>query len=405
MTSSPTGGITQVGSRAQQCFWAFLLVLSTAGLTACSNAKTPDVDDSTQDTPQDHSIDHTKDIASDTVSDTVQDQPPTQTQAQRVLASWGTIETIAGVGDEGDKGENNWRARDEGAQATRVDLSRPHIAMADLTGNVYIADKDAHAVRMVRPDGTMVTVAGTSSSGDGADGVASQQPLSYPNGLWVKPDGTFYVWDLGNLKIRKVLNGQMTTLFEVPSGGSGRGLWVSEDETQAYVSAGTTLYAWEKSTGVRTLASGFSSLANIHVDPKGQLGVADRGASRVWLIDRQTGDKTLYAGNGSTDDAEGGAKAIDSGLYEVRGLWFHPDGGALVATHKEGKVWYIDDDGVLTLVLHGDNDRDTHGGDGERFDSAGKKISEPRAVTMTPSGGLLVTENDRGFIRHIKSTK
>jgi hypothetical protein len=76
-----------------------------------------------------------------------------------------------------------------------------------------------------------------------------------------------------------------------------------------------------------------------------------------------------------------------------------------VATHKEGKVWYIDDDGVLTLVLHGDGDRDTHGGDGKRFDSAGKKISEPRAVTMTPSGGLLVTENDRGFIRHIKSTQ
>lgn len=398
MISSPHRGTTQAGSRAQQCFWALLLVLCACSAQACSDAPasnnpTPRPD-ATQDTPKDTPI--------DTPKDSPDDQPPATSQAQRVLAGWSTLSTIAGEGREGDKAVNNWEPQDEGAVATQVDLSRPHIAMADLAGNVYIADKDAHGVRMVRPDGTIVTVAGTSVAGDGADGPAASQALSSPNGLWVQPDGTLYIWDLGNLKVRKVSGGQMTTLFEVPSGGAGRGLWVSPDETQAYVSAGTTLYVWDKDTGVRILANGFSSLANVHVGPKGQLGVADREGSRVWLVDRQSGEKTPYAGDGSIDDAEAGARALESGLHQVRGLWFHPEGGALVATHKGGKVWYIDDAGVLHLVLDGDTDRDTHGGDSERFDTPGKKISEPRAVTMTPSGALLVTENDRGFIRLVE---
>ena len=312
-----------------------------------------------------------------------------------MLAGWSILDTIAGEGDKGDKGENNWRDRDEGARATTVDLSRPHIAMADTQGNVYIADKDAHGVRMVRPDGTIVTVAGTSRSwrrrgwrGDRQGAVVPQRALGAP-GWHVVCVGP---WEPEGSQGRPA--GQMTTLFEVPSGGSGRGLWVSEDETGVR-HAGTTLYVWDKATGVRALADGFRSLANVHVGPRGQLGVADRDDSRVWLVDRQTGAKTPYAGDGTTDAPKAGALALESGLHEVRGLWFHPEGGALVATHKGGKVWYVDDAGALTLVLDGDDDRDTHGGDGQRFDSPGKNISEPRAVTMTPWGSARDQEQSR----------
>jgi glucose/arabinose dehydrogenase len=93
---------------------------------------------------------------------------------------------------------------------------------------------------------------------------------------------------------------------------------------------------------------------------------------------------------------------LTTGLNEVRGVWFHPEGGFLVATHKGGDVWYVDTDGIIHRLIRGDDDRDTHAGDGELLDTPGKKLSEVRAVTMGPGGRMVVTENDRGFIRVVE---
>src|SRR3954468_12916486 len=56
--------------------------------------------------------------------------------------AYGILTTIAGAG--GPQDINNWRPEFEGAPATQVLLSGPHIAMADRAGFIYIADKDAH---------------------------------------------------------------------------------------------------------------------------------------------------------------------------------------------------------------------------------------------------------------------
>ena len=58
-------------------------------------------------------------------------------------------------------------------------------------------------------------------------------------------------------------------------------------------------------------------------------------------------------------------------------------------------------DTALKAFVDGDAD-DSHAGDGQRYDDPAVSISEPRAVTMTPAGDILVTEHDAGFIRRIK---
>ena len=71
--------------------------------------------------------------------------------------------------------------------------------------------------------------------------MATNVTMNLPNGLWVRGDGTVYVLDTGNGKVRRLdTNGMMTTLFTDSKGISGgRGLWVKNDESLVY-------YAWKK---------------------------------------------------------------------------------------------------------------------------------------------------------------
>src|SRR5205085_9141065 len=152
---------------------------------------------------------------------------------------------IAGKGQFNQDGSNFWQASYEGGPATKANLSRPHFAMADRAGNIFSADKDSHSILKVTPDGRIHTVAGTHVGGDNGDGPAAgtSLQLNFPNGEWVRSDGTVYILDTGNSKIRKLdTNGVMTTLFSVGSGiAIGRGLWVKDDESLCYFCSGTEL--------------------------------------------------------------------------------------------------------------------------------------------------------------------
>lgn len=55
-----------------------------------------------------------------------------------LLASFGNLDTIAGTGTQ--KDTNGWLPAFEGAPPTSVELSNPHMCMADAFGRIYIAD-------------------------------------------------------------------------------------------------------------------------------------------------------------------------------------------------------------------------------------------------------------------------
>ena len=317
--------------------------------------------------------------------------------------SYGILSTIAGAG--GPQDINNWRPEYEGAPATSVALSGPHIAMADRAGNIYIADKDAHGIRKVRLDGTIITVAGTSLPGNGPDTstLGTAVALVEPNGLWVRPDGTLFILDLGNGKVRRLdTNGMLQTLFTVPGGIQvGRGLWVSDDETVAYLSSSTVVKKWTASSGVTDFATGFLSLGNLALDPSGNVFVTDRSGHRVYRLDNE-GNRVVVAGNGLTTGGGDGQLAVNTALEEVRGVWYMPNGALLVATHRSSRVWYVDTDGYIHLFLNG-NRNGAHAGDGTWFyDPTQLRVSECRAVTMDHEGNVLITENDVGFVRKVR---
>lgn len=319
----------------------------------------------------------------------------------RLITFWSTLTTIAGKGEFRQSPFNGWDPSFEGGPAIEAELSRPHFAMADLAGNVYIADKEAHAIRKITPEGSILTVAGTNVAGDdgNAPGLATQHPLSFPNGLWVRADGAFYIVDQGNEKIRKVdTNGVMTTLFKSGAASPDRGLWVKEDEKLVYFSASTRLMQWTPNKGVEEVAGGFVDLANLVVDARGRLLVTDRGASMVYEV-QSGGRLTPIAGNGTGTDGGDGSPALETGLAGVRGVWPLPNGGYLLATHEGSQVWYLDTAGIIHLFV--DGAPNAHSGDGEYFHTPGFKVSEVRSVTMDYQGNILITESDYGFVRRI----
>lgn len=324
---------------------------------------------------------------------------------ESLVANYDLLTTLAGTGNIRTKEHNGWSASFEGGPAVDAELSRPHNALADGAGNVYIADKDAHAIRKVSPDGIITTVAGTNIAGNGEDaaGPGTERSLRSPNGIWVKEDGTVFILDIGNAKVRRLSpDGVLTTLFHDPAGMYvGRGLWVSEDEETAFYvnAAGQGVNKWTASEGIASHADGFIQLGNLVVDEAGRVLVTDRGANRVYRVSAD-GETQPIAGNGSSFGGGSGSPALETAIYGVRGIGLHPLGGYLLATHEGSQIWYVDTSGIIHLVLDGRSDH-SHSGDGQHFQAPGYKISEARSVSVDFSGNIIITENDYGYIRMI----
>lgn len=324
-------------------------------------------------------------------------------EIEAVRRGFGLLDTIAGKGEIAADAVNGWQDDYEGRPATAVELSGPHIALADLAGNIYIADKDAHAIRRVAADGTITTHAGTSQPGeDDALGPATERRLRDPNGLWVRGDGTVYVLDTGNYQVKRItVEGMMATFLEVPGLRTGRGLWVADDESLAYIGSRTELLRWRPREGITTLASGFSQLGNFVVEPSGDVVATDRDAHRVYRI-RVDGSKECIAGNGTTSGGGDGEDALETGLHQVRGIWpLEELGGYFLATQAGSQIWYLDGAGTIHLFLDGSPDG-AHAGDGRPYSEPGKKVSNIRSVTRDRAGNLLITEHDAGYVRRIE---
>lgn len=135
--------------------------------------------------------------------------------AHRVrLIEDGTVRTVAGTGERGYFGD--------GGPGTEAALYWPTALALDGAGNLYITEKLNGVVRRLAPDGTITTVAGTgrlSFSGDG--GPATEASLQWPDGVAVAEDGTLYVNDGANFRVRRITP---DGIIETVAGRGAKGL-------------------------------------------------------------------------------------------------------------------------------------------------------------------------------------
>ena len=128
----------------------------------------------------------------------------------------GIITTVAGTGTAGYSGD--------GGQATSAQLNAPLGVAVDAQGSLYIADDVDHRVRKVS-GGIITTVAGTGSAGFSGDGgQATSAQLNFPFGVAVDTQGSLYIADYGNNRVRKVSGGVISTVAGTGAAGfSGDG--------------------------------------------------------------------------------------------------------------------------------------------------------------------------------------
>ncbi len=151
----------------------------------------------------------------------------------------------------------------DGGLATEAELYSPYNITVTADGNLYIADTGNNRIRKVTTDGIITTVAGSSKtpgfSGDGEP--ATEAHLSLPYDIDVASDGTLYIADSGNGRIRKVTpNGIITTV------------------------AGNGIFGFSGDGGLATEAQLFVP-SSIAISPDTNFYIADGGLNRIFKVE------------------------------------------------------------------------------------------------------------------------
>lgn len=229
-----------------------------------------------------------------------------------------TLAVAAGTGVAGYAGD--------GGVATDAALNRPSSVVVTADGHVYLSDYAANVVRRISPDGRIATVAGSGAGGFAGDGgPATRAQLQAPDGIALAPDGTLYIADTGNQRIRKVSpTGVITTV----AGNGRRG-------PEADSGHGTDF--------------ALSDPGGLAVTRDGAVVFADTYANRVRAL-APDGTVTTLAGTGPAGAAGDNGPAATAVVRDPTALAFAPNGDLFVAEGTTGLVRRIDTKGVITTV-------------------------------------------------------
>jgi DNA-binding beta-propeller fold protein YncE len=109
-----------------------------------------------------------------------------------------TLVHLAGTGSKGFSRETG--------PAKQAKLSGPKGIAVGPKGDLYLADTENHAIRVIRAaSGNIETLVGDGTPGDGPEDSPRRCRLHRPHGVFVDPRGNVYIGDSSNHRVRKLL--------------------------------------------------------------------------------------------------------------------------------------------------------------------------------------------------------
>jgi len=223
-------------------------------------------------------------------------------RVRRVDGATGVITTVAGLGQP--------RCFGDGRLAVEAGLNEPAALAVSDEGVLYIADQSNNRVRAVDlTTGMICTVAGTGTAAyNGDDMAATETGLAGPSGLALASDGTLFIADSFNGRIRAV--DPVTGLIRTVVGDGGEYQYQGPDEPPS---------------------SSLSRPSGIALDEQGNLYFTDSDNHLVRRWDRITGRIERIAGVGVAHYGGDEGAALDASLSYPFGIVMDRAGHLLVA--------------------------------------------------------------------------
>jgi sugar lactone lactonase YvrE len=223
-------------------------------------------------------------------------------------------------------------------------FGHPTGVAVDARGDVYFSEANEQRVEMIDPTGRGVAVvAGTGQAGSGGDGgSAAAGQLDEPTGVALDRSGDLLIADTANCRVRLV----------PVANGEAFGQHVVRDDI--YTVAGTGVCGSAGQGGPLRGAELFDPVA-VATDSAGHLLVADAGDQSILLAPSVSG--TYY--------------------------------GAAVGG------------GDLGVIVGGTGSYGPYVADGLSATSVGAELNDPRGLTVTPTGTLVVTDGVMHVIRFV----
>lgn len=274
-----------------------------------------------------------------------------------------TIDTFAGI------------VEPPSGPASEAFLDTPSGIAQDSSGNIYIADPAFDWVIRVAPSGEASLFAGTGQLGFSGDGgPATLAQMWSPEDVAVGPDGSVYIADRANSRIRRVApDGAISTFAGGGAGGPGGP-------------------ANEASTSV---------VESVAVDPvSGDVYFGSSAVRTIWRVGAD-GILTVFAGGNGQGFSGDGGPAVDAQFRSVRHITVGVDSSVYFTDEGNNRVRKIDPQGVITTVA-GNGDR-VFSGDADTDGQPATQIplGRPNGIFGAPDGSVLLAEESTRVIRRL----
>ncbi|MFH8409244.1 NHL repeat-containing protein [Streptomyces sp. NPDC018019] len=279
----------------------------------------------------------------------------------------GAIATVAGNGAAG--------FISDGGPGALTRLYHPTSVAVGKDGTLYIADRYNHRIRKVTPNGIITTVAGDGIAGyisDGGPAVATR--LHYPADVAVDDAGNLYIADTNNHRVRKVTPGGIITTVA----GNGEAGYVSD--------------------GGPAIATKLHYPHALTVDRGGNLYIADHHNHRVRKV-TPNGNITTVAGNGTAGYVSDGGPAISTRLYHPMGLAVDAEGNLYIADRYNHRIRKVTPNGIITTVAG----NGTAGYVSDGGPAIGTRLHYPWGVTLDEAGNLYIGDGHNHRVRKVTS--
>ncbi len=279
----------------------------------------------------------------------------------RMVSPDGNVSTLAGIaGSQG--------ASDGQGSVARFNSPQDIAALPD--GSLLVADMTNHAIRRIAPSGMVETWAGSLGQMGNAEGARGDARFRLPTGLAVAPDGSVFVSEALNHRIRRISPDGMVSTFAGAAGQPGAA------DGPASVALFTTPMGISLAADGALIVSEFTNQRIRHISPEGLVSTLSGEPGQQGLAD------------GSPDKAR---------YNRPRGVLALPGGDILVADTGNHALRRIEADGRVAMINAGGEPRTGW------IDGAGTDVRfhDPHSLVRMADGTWMIADTMNGVIRRL----